>query len=150
MMQEWLPTDLSSLFLELWCGLLAEVRLSELPPEFQATSTNDPDRFWMLLNGGVLSIVLIGGGLWARWQWPPCRNEEDRLWRNLCRTHGLTAFQRDTVAWITRRAGLPHPAWLLMTREAYDEALATANLRRWQRLFHRRRLAAIRDKLFSA
>lgn len=130
-------------------GLVGEVRLSELPPEFQSVPLHNSGEFWMFCGGAVLILSAIAAAVWFRWQYPPCRDEEDRLWRNLCRVHGLTAFQRDVLAWVTRRADLTHPACLLLTRQEFDRAIHAAKLPRWLARIHRRRFALIAQKVFA-
>ncbi|MEM6979266.1 MAG: hypothetical protein AAF539_06315 [Planctomycetota bacterium] len=110
------------------CWQLAVVRVSDLAPEFQSSSTTSTHS-WTSFAGAILTIVVTALFIWLlnrHRQMSIQSLAEDDLTIDLCRAHALTGTQLQLLQRVATAAKLDHVADLFLSSNHFDAAVGAA------------------------
>ena len=100
---------------------------------------------WLIVLGVIALAIWLLACFKERQDGPERTNSPRRLFRDLCRAHGLKFSDRWLLWRVARWQRLSQPAKLFLEPERYDAANLSPRLRSRQT-----QLAKLRDKLFAA
>jgi hypothetical protein len=122
-------------------------RFSGLRDRFSAHRTHfdvNDALLGLLLLALVVAAILLLGRFAARQDRSRTCNNPRKLFRSLCRAHGLDRASRKLLRRLARWQGLAQPARLFLEAERFDEANVSLEL-----LSQLPQLHAMRDRLFA-